>query len=100
MRIGPVAATLVTGLLTLAGVLASNSRNRAVMEAKADALTKQVEKHNCLVECTYVLERDMVVVRNDIDSLKRGQVMGCSLRAMSGRGASRARPCRACSARQ
>lgn len=66
-----VAAALVTGLLTLAGVLASNSRSRAVMEAKIDALTKQVEKHNCLVERTYLLERDMAVVRNDIESLKR-----------------------------
>lgn len=66
-----VAAALVTGVLTLAGVLVSNSRNRAVMEAKIDALTKQVEKHNCLVERTYVLERDMAVVRNDIESLKR-----------------------------
>lgn len=66
-----VIAALVTGLLTLIGVLVSNSRSRAVMEAKIDALTKQVEKHNCLVERTYLLERDMAVVRNDIQSLKR-----------------------------
>lgn len=66
-----VIAALVTGVLTLAGVLVSNSRSRAVMEAKIDALTKQVEKHNCLVERTYLLERDMAVVRNDIESLKR-----------------------------
>ena len=66
-----VVTALVTGVLTLAGVLVSNSRSRAVMEAKIDALTKQVEKHNCLVERTYVLERDMAVVRNDIESLKR-----------------------------
>lgn len=66
-----VIAALVTGVLTLVGVLVSNSRSRVVMEAKIDALTKQVEKHNCLVERTYVLERDMAVVRNDIDSLKR-----------------------------
>lgn len=66
-----VAAALVTGLLTLAGVLASNSRSRAVMEAKIDALTKQVEKHNSLIERTFNLERDMAVARNDIDTLKR-----------------------------
>ena len=66
-----VVTALVTGVLTLAGVLVSNSRSRAVMEAKIDALTKQVEKHNCLVERTYLLERDMAVVRNDIESLKR-----------------------------
>lgn len=66
-----VVAALVTGLLTLAGVLVSNSRSRAVMEAKIDALTKRVEKHNSLIERTFNLERDMAVARNDIDTLKR-----------------------------
>ena len=68
-----VIAALVTGVLTLACVLVSNSRSRAVMEAKIDALTKQVEKHNCLIERTFNLERDMAVARNDIDTLKRAE---------------------------
>lgn len=68
-----VIAALVTGVLTLAGVLVSNSRSRAVMEAKIDALTKQVEKHNCLIERTFNLERDMAIARNDIDTLKRAE---------------------------
>lgn len=66
-----VVASLVTGLLTLAGVLASNSRSRAVMEQKIEALTRQVEKHNSLIERTFNLERDMAVARNDIEALKR-----------------------------
>ena len=66
-----VAAALVTGVLTLAGVLASNSRSRAVMEEKIEAPTRQVEKHNSLVERTYILERDVAVVRNDVEALKR-----------------------------
>lgn len=66
-----VAVALVTGVLTLAGVLASNSRSRAVMEEKIEALTRQVEKHNSLVERTYILERDVAVVRNDVEALKR-----------------------------
>ena len=45
-----VIAALVTGVLTLIGVLVSNSRSRAVMEVKIDNLTRQVEKHNCLIE--------------------------------------------------
>lgn len=64
-------AALVSGLLTLAGVLFSNSRSRLLTEAKIEALTKQVEKHNCLIERTFNLERDMAVARNDIDALKR-----------------------------
>ena len=51
-----VIAALVTGVLTLIGVLGSNSRSRAVMEVKIDNLTRQVEKHNCLIERTYALQ--------------------------------------------
>lgn len=68
-----VVAALVSGLLTLMGVLISNSRSRALTEAKIDALTKQVEKHNSLIERTFNLERDMAVARNDIDTLKRAE---------------------------
>lgn len=67
-----VAAALVTGVLTLIGVLALNSRSRAVMEQKIDALTKQVEKHNCLIERTYALEQDVAVVKAEIDNLRKG----------------------------
>lgn len=35
-----VVAALVTGVLTLVGVVVSNSRNRAVMEVKIDNLTR------------------------------------------------------------
>lgn len=66
-----VAAALVSGALTLAGVLASNSRGRAVMEEKIDELTRRVERHNCLVERTYALERDVAVLRSDVDGLER-----------------------------
>ena len=66
-----VIASLVTGVLTLVGVLASNAKSRAVMEQKIEALTKQVEKHNCLIERTFNLERDMAVAQNDIETLKR-----------------------------
>lgn len=66
-----VLASLVTGVLTLVGVLVSNSKSRGVMEQKIEALTMQVEKHNCLIERTFNLERDMAVARNDIEALKR-----------------------------
>lgn len=66
-----VIASLVTGVLMLVDVLVSNSKSRAVMEQKIGALTRQVEKHNCLIERTFNLERDMAVARNDIDALKR-----------------------------
>lgn len=62
---------LISGGVTLAGVIASNSKSRAMMEQKIDELTRRVEKHNCLVERTYQLERDVALLRNDVDGLER-----------------------------
>ena len=60
----------ITGVVTLIGVILSNSKNRAVMEVKLDALTVKVEKHNQVLERTYALEQDMAVAKHDIESLK------------------------------
>ncbi|MBR3159554.1 MAG: hypothetical protein IKF14_10690 [Atopobiaceae bacterium] len=61
----------ITGVVTLVGVILSNSKSRAVMEVKLDALTAKVEKHNQLIERTYRLEERLSVVRNDVETLKR-----------------------------
>ena len=66
-----VIVALRYGGVTLAGVIASDSKSRAVMERKIDELTRRVEKHNCLVERTYQLERDVALLRNDVDGLER-----------------------------
>ena len=63
---------LIGGVVTLVGVIVSNSRSRAVMELKIDELTRRVEKHDCLIERTYKLEQDMAVVRRDVDALEDG----------------------------
>lgn len=60
----------ITGVVTLVGVILSNSKSRAVMEVKLDALTAKVEKHNQLIERTYRLEEGPSVVRNDIEEIK------------------------------
>ncbi len=65
-----VLVALIGGAVTLAGVMVSNSRARAVLEAKVDELSRRVEKHNCLVERTYRLERDVALVRRDVESLE------------------------------
>ena len=61
----------ITGVVTLIGVILSNSKSRAVTELKLDALTEKVEKHNQLIERTYRLEEGLSVVRNDIENLQR-----------------------------
>lgn len=60
----------ITGVVTLIGVILSNSKSRTVMDVKLDALTEKVEKHNQVLERTYVLEQDMAVAMHDIESLK------------------------------
>ena len=67
-----IAVALIGGVVTLVGVIVSNSRSRAVMELKIDELTRRVEKHDCLIERTYKLEQDMAVVRRDVDALEDG----------------------------
>ncbi len=47
----------ITGVVTLVGVILSNSKSRAVMEVKLDALTAKVEKHNQVLERTFRLGR-------------------------------------------
>lgn len=69
-----IIATTVTGVLTLLGVLASNSRPRAVMETKIDELTRRVEMHNRMVERTFRLEQDMAVAKRDIKALSERTV--------------------------
>ena len=61
----------ITGVVTLIGVILSNSKSRAVMEVKLDNLTRKVEKHNQVLERTYALEQSMAVAQNDIETLKR-----------------------------
>ncbi len=65
-----ILVALIGGAVTLAGVVASNSRSRAVLEQKVDELSRRVEKHNCLVERTYRLERDVALVKRDVESLE------------------------------
>jgi Tfp pilus assembly protein PilE len=66
-----VIVACITGVVTLVGVILSNSKSRAVMEVKLDALTAKVEKHNQVLERTYQLEQDMAVAKHDIEEMQR-----------------------------
>ena len=65
-----IVVAIITGVVTLVGVIMSNSKSRAVTECKIDALAEKVAKHNQLIERTYELERGLALVRNDVRSLK------------------------------
>lgn len=65
-----IVVAIITGVVTLVGVIMSNSKSRAVTECKIDALAEKVAKHNQLIERTYELERGLAIVQNDVRSLK------------------------------
>ena len=64
-----VIVACITGVVTLVGVLLSNSKSRAVMECKIDQLSARVEKHNSMIERQYQVEQDVAVLKNDVVNL-------------------------------
>lgn len=64
-----VVTAVVTGVLTLIGVLVSNSRSQAVLEVKIDQLAEKVQKHNSMIERTYALEQDVAVLKHDVEAM-------------------------------
>lgn len=61
----------ITGVVTLIGVVASNSRSRAVIECKVDELSARVDKHNRVLERTFALETRCSVIESEISGLQK-----------------------------
>jgi low affinity Fe/Cu permease len=69
-----IIVALISGGVTLMGVLIANSRNQAVMEAKVEELTREVREHNDFARRVPVLEAQMLSVNRrlgDIESENR-----------------------------
>ena len=64
-----IVVAAITGVVTLVGVLLSNSKSRAVMECKIDELSARVEKHNSMIERQYQIEQDVAILKNDVVTL-------------------------------
>lgn len=45
-----IVAAIITGIVTLAGVLIANSKSQAVTDVKIEELTREVRKHNSFAE--------------------------------------------------
>ena len=65
-----IIAALVTGALTLAGVLVSNSAAQAVTKARLEELTREVRMHNNFAQKIPVLEEKMSVANHRIEDLE------------------------------
>lgn len=66
-----VIAAVVTGVLTLVGVLVSNSRSQAVIEVKLDELARKVEKHNGMIERQYALEKKVALIESEVEQMRK-----------------------------
>ena len=67
-----VAAALITGVLTLVGVLISNGRAQAVTETKLEELTREVREHNGFARRMPVVEEQIRVINHRIADLEKG----------------------------
>ena len=68
-----IAGAVVTGLLTLMGVLISNSRSQAVTETKLEELTREVREHNNFARRMPVVEEQIKVINHRISDLEEAQ---------------------------
>lgn len=65
-----VIAALITGIVTLVGVLIANSKSQAVTDVKIEELTREVRKHNSFAEKIPVIEEQIKVANHRIDDLE------------------------------
>lgn len=65
-----VITALVTGGVTLIGVLITNSKTQAVMETKVDELTREVREHNNFARRMPVVEEQIKVINHRIEDLE------------------------------
>lgn len=63
-------AAVISGVVTLAGVLIANSRAQAVTDVKIEELTREVRKHNSFAEKIPVIEEQIKVANHRIDDLE------------------------------
>ena len=69
--ISEIIAALLSGGVTLIGVLIANSRAQAVTETRLDELTREVREHNNFARRVPVLEEKIEVVNHRIDDLTK-----------------------------
>ena len=61
-----IIVALITGGVTLVGVLISNQKSQAVTDTKLEELTREVREHNHFARRVPVLEEQMKVVNHRI----------------------------------
>ena len=65
-----IVASVITGCITLAGVLIANGKTQAVMETKVEELTREVREHNHFARRMPVVEEQIKVINHRIEDLE------------------------------
>ena len=66
-----VIVALITGGLTLLGVMISNGRIQAVLETRVEELTREVREHNNFARRMPVVEEQIKVINHRLADLER-----------------------------
>lgn len=68
--IASIVSAVITGAVTLAGVLIANAKAQAVTETKLEELTREVREHNNFARRMPVVEEQVKVINHRIDDLE------------------------------
>lgn len=65
-----IVVALISGGLTLAGVIVSNNKHQAIMDTKMEELTREVREHNNFARRMPVVEEQIRVINHRIADLE------------------------------
>ena len=65
-----IITALITGGVTLLGVLIANSKAQAITETKLDELTREVREHNNFARRMPVVEEQIKVINHRLEDLE------------------------------
>ena len=68
-----IIAAIITGGLTLLGVIIANSKSQAVTETKLDELAREVREHNGFARRMPVVEEQIKVINHRIEDLEHNK---------------------------
>ena len=66
-----IITAIITGGVTLIGVIISNNKSQAVTETKVEELTREVREHNNFAKRMPVVEEQIKVINHRIEDLEQ-----------------------------
>ena len=68
-----IIVAVITGVISLIGILISNGKTQAITDTKLEELTREVREHNGFARRMPVVEEQIKVVNHRLDDLERGR---------------------------